>query len=374
MSNAPSQGLQVTTTVTDAGELELRLTEAPVPQPQADEVLIRVEATPINPSDIITLLGGVDPNTATFEGSAERPVMRAKLSPALAAALTGRKGIQLPVGLEGAGSVVAAGDEAKGLLGKRVAAAPGGMWSQYRIAKAATCMPLPDDVSSAEGASAFVNPMTALAMVEAMRLDGHSAIVHTAAASNLGQMLVKICREDGVPLVNVVRRPQQVELLRSLGATHIVNSGASTFREDLTAAVRETGATVGFDAIGGGLMAHEILSAMERVAIEKMTEYSPYGSFQPKQVHIYGLLDTSPLQLPGPYGFFWNVGGWMMPMVMSRISPERAGELSMRIMGGFKSTFASHYTRRVSLAEALQRDVVTGFHRTATGEKYLIVP
>jgi NADPH:quinone reductase len=366
--------LQLTSTVTDRGVLELQLSSAPVPTLAPDEVLVRVEATPINPSDVIALIGHADPSQADFEGSLDRPVVTTRLSPEAIDAMVGRKGIQLPIGLEGAGTVVETGDQVRELLGKRVAAAVGGMWAQFRVVKAAACQHLPPDVSCAEGASIYVNPMTALAMIETMRLEGHTALVHTAAASNLGQMLLNVCREDGVPLVNVVRRPAQVELLRALGASHVVDSSAPNFRNDLLAAVSDTGATLGFDAIGGGRAAHEILTAMEKVGIDKMTEYSPYGSFLRKQVYIYGLLDRSPTYLDGSYGPFWGIGGWMMPMITHRIGPERTEALSRRILNGLRTTFASRYTRQVSLADALKPEILTGCDRHATGEKYLINP
>jgi hypothetical protein len=270
--------------------------------------------------------------------------------------------------------VVAAGEKGARLLGKRVTVLAGGMYAQYRLAAAEDCLVLPDDVSSAEGASAFVNPLTALAMVETMRLEGHSGLIHTAAASNLGQMLVKICREDKVPLVNIVRRPEQMTLLRDLGATHVCDSSAATFRDDLVQALTETGATLAFDAIAGGRMASEILTAIEKVAQARMTEYAPYGSSLPKQVYIYGILDNAPTELTRSFGMIWGVGGWLMPPILHRIGAERADGLRKRVIAGLKTTFASHYTREISLAEALDPTVMAGYARQATGEKYLINP
>jgi NADPH2:quinone reductase len=368
----PTHGLQLTSTITDAGELELRLAEIPVPEPKPDEVVIRVEASPINPSDIAVLLGFADPGRARRDG----PVLKAPLSPESVRATLRRKGMALPVGLEGAGVVVAAGEGAKAqkLLGKRVAVLAGGMFAQFRAVAAEDCLVLPEGVSCAEGASVFVNPLTALAMVETMRLEGHKGLIHTAAASNLGQMLVKICREDGVPLVNIVRRPQQAELLRELGAAHVCDSSAPSFRDDLIQAISETGATLAFDAIGGGRMASDILSAIEAVALARLQEYSPYGSSSPKQVYIYGVLDRSPTELTRSFGMTWDVGGWLMPPILHRIGPERADQLRRRVLAGLKTMFASHYTREISLAEALQPEILQAYARQATGEKYLINP
>jgi NADPH2:quinone reductase len=374
MTSAPSHGLQLTSTVTEAGDLEIRLAEVAVPEPGPDDVVIRVEASPINPSDLSVLLGPIDLGQARFEGSPERPEVTAPLSAAAVKALARRKGLALPVGLEGAGLVVAAGENAQKLLGKRVAVLAGGMFTQYRVVPADTCLVLPQGVTSAEGASVFVNPLTALAMVETMRLEGHTGLIHTAAASNLGQMLVKICLEDRVPLVNIVRRPQQAELLRQLGATHVCDSSAPTFQDDLVQAVKETGATLAFDAIGGGRMASQILTAIETVAAGRIGEYAPYGSSQPKQVYMYGLLDKSPTELTRTFGMIWNIGGWLMPPILDRIGQEKADRLRRRVLAGLKTTFASHYTREISLAEVLRRDVITAYAKQATGEKFLINP
>jgi NADPH:quinone reductase-like Zn-dependent oxidoreductase len=371
---APSHGLQLTSTITAASELELTLAEVPVPTPGPEEVVIQVEASPINPSDLSVLLGHADPGAARYEGTADRPKVVIKLSPEGFKGVSGRVGLAMPVGLEGAGVVVAAGEAAKGLVGKRVAALLGAMHTQYRVAPAAACVVLPERVSSADGASLFVNPLTALAMVETARQENHTGLIHTAAASNLGQMLVKICVQDRVPLVNIVRRPQHVELLRGLGATHVCDSSAPSFKEDLVAALKATGATLAFDAIGGGPMAGDILASVEAAAVSRMTEYAPYGSAVPKQVYIYGLLDERPTVLDRNYGMIWGIGGWAMPMILERAGQERADQLRKRVLDDIKTTFASHYVREISLAEALQRDVLTAYAKQATGEKYLINP
>jgi NADPH2:quinone reductase len=373
-SDLPRHGLQLTSTVTPAGELELQLTEAPVPAPGPDQVLIRVEAAPINPSDLGVMFGPADTAAARFEGSPERPKVTAPLPPGAAQALARRTGLPIVAGNEGAGVVVAAGEKAKGLIGKTVAVLAGAMYAQYRVADVGDCLALPPDVTAAEGAAAFVNPLTALAMIETMRLEGYAGLVHTAAASNLGQMLVKICLEDGVPLVNIVRRPEQAALLKALGARYVCDSSAPSFREDLVQAIREADAMLAFDAIGGGRMASQILSAMEAVSAERMTAYSVYGSGQPKQVYVYGMLDPGPTELVRSFGLAWGVSGWLMPPVLQKIGPEAADRLRRRVLAGLKTTFASHYTREISLAEALQRDVLFDYRRQATGEKYLLNP
>jgi NADPH2:quinone reductase len=374
-STTPSHALQLTSTVTEGGELELKLADVPVPTPRPDQVVIRVEAAPINPSDLAVLLGFADPAQVHAEGTAERPALRAPLAPEAVRATAQRAGRALPVGNEGAGLVVAAGENAQALLGKRVAALAGGMYAQYRAVAADECLVLPDDVTAAEGASAFVNPMTVLAMLETMRLEGHKGLIHTAAASNLGQMLVKVCREDGVPLVNIVRRPEQVELLRGVGATHVCDSSAPGFRDDLIRAVADTGATLAFDAIGGGRIAGQILAAIEAVAQSRGQQpYSPYGSSEPKQVYIYGALDRGPTELVRSFGMTWGLGGWLMPLILQRIGRDRSLQLRQRVAAGLKTVFASRYTREISLAEALRPEVLQDYARQATGEKYLINP
>jgi NADPH2:quinone reductase len=370
----PSHGLRLTSTLNDAGELEIRLVDEPVPEPRDGEVLIEVEAAPINPTDLGAMLGVADPALARFEGPPERPTVVAPLSPQAAQALARRKGVAMGAGLEGAGLVVKAGANAERLLGKRVAVMGGSMFAQYRAVPAEDCLVLPEGVSSAEGAAPFVNPLTALAMVETMRLEGHKGLVHTAAASNLGQMLVRICQEDGVPLVNIVRRPEQAALLRGLGATHVCDSSAPGFHEDLVQALSETGATLAFDAIGGGRLAGDILTAMETAAVRRMSGFSLYGSSEMKQVYIYGALDRGPTELARTFGLMWGVGGWLLMPILHRLGPERAEQLRRRVQGGLKTIFASRYAREISLAEALQRDVMLAYARKATGEKYLIVP
>ncbi|HZP39617.1 MAG TPA: zinc-binding dehydrogenase [Methylomirabilota bacterium] len=372
----PHTGLALRSTVKTAGTLELSLVSVPVPEPRPDEVIVRMEASPINPSDQGLLFAGADMSTATAAGTPDRPVVTARLPPAALKAMAGRLDQPMPVGNEGAGVVVRAGSSpaAQALLGKTVAILGGAMYQQYRCIKAAQCLVLPPGTTPAEGASCFVNPLTALGMVATMRAEGHRALVHTAAASNLGQMLVKICLADKVDLVNIVRRPEQAALLRKIGAVHVCDSSSPSFMEELTDALAATGATVAFDAIGGGTLAGQILAAMEAAATRTAKEYSRYGSTVHKQVYIYGGLDRGPTQLHRTFGMAWGVGGWLLTAFLQKIGFEAAQKLRERVAAEIKTTFASTYTKEVSLAEALRLDEIAIYSRQATGAKYLINP
>src|SRR3954468_7683287 len=304
-------GLQIRSLIKSSGEFELSLASVPTPEPGADEVVVRVEASPINPSDLGLLIGAADMTTAKASGSKEMPVITAKVPEAAMKAMAGRLDESMPVGNEGAGVVVKTGssDAAKALMGKTVAMIGGAMYSQYRCVKVGECLPLPPGTTAAEGASCFVNPLTALGMTETMRREGHKALVHTAAASNLGQMLNKICLKDGIGLINIVRSSQQAEILRKIGAKHVVDSTSPGFMDELTQALVETGATIAFDAIGGGKLAGQILTGME-IAVNKTAKvYSRYGSNVHKQVYIYGGLDMRPTELNRAFGMTWSVGG-----------------------------------------------------------------
>ncbi len=376
MSDLPTEHLQLHSTITSGGTLELRLAKVPVPEPKDDEVLVRVEASPINPSDLGMLFGAADMSTASVEGSGTDAVVRATVPEKLMRGMQGRVDQPMPVGNEGAGVVVAAGssDAAQALLGKTVAILGGAMYAQYRAMAAKQCLVLPEGTTPAEGASCFVNPLTALGMVETMKLEGHTALVHTAAASNLGQMLQKICLADGVDLVNIVRREEQEALLRGLGAKYVCNSSSDSFMEDLVAALTETKATIAFDAIGGGRLASQILSAMEQALSAGAGEYSRYGSIEHKQVYIYGGLDRGPTELARAYGMQWSVGGWLLPPFLQRIGPEAAQKLRERVAAEIKTTFASSYAREISLPEALTLEALSTYGKQATGEKYLVRP
>lgn len=368
------QGLQLRSLVKESGELELSLQRVDTPEPKDDEVMIRVEATPINPSDIGLLTGPADMKAAKASGAKDAPIITAPIPPSMMRALAARVGQSLPVGNEGAGTVIKAGKSAQALMGKRVAAIGGAMYAQYRTVRVADCLPLPAGASAADGASCFVNPLTALAMVETMRAEGHSAIVHTAAASNLGQMLVKICQKDGVPLVNIVRKADQVALLRDLGAKHVLDSSAPAFFEELVNALVATKATIAFDAIGGGKLGSQILTAMEIAANKTATSYSRYGSNTFKQLYIYGALDTGPTELVRSFGFSWAVGGFLLTPFLMKAGPEKAAKLRQRVADELKTTFASHYSHTISLAQALDLPTMAAYLRRATGEKYLIDP
>lgn len=375
MADSPTMK-QLRSTVRSDGTLELSLAEVAVPTPAADEVLVRVEASPINPSDLGLLFGGADMTKAEASGSDAAPVVTAPIPDAAMKAMAGRLDQSLPVGNEGAGVVVETGSDpvAQALEGKTVAILGGAMYAEYRAVKAAQCLVLPAGTTPREGASCFVNPLTALGMTETMRLENHSALVHTAAASNLGQMLNKLCLADGIPLVNIVRRQEQAQLLEGLGAKHVVDSSADSFLDDLTDALEQTGATLAFDAIGGGKLAGQILGCMEAAAVRSATEYSRYGSTVHKQVYIYGGLDRGPTILERNFGMAWGVGGWLLPPFLARIGQDAAQRLRERVASEITTTFASHYTREVSLAEALSLEAIGTYGRQATGEKYLINP
>jgi NADPH:quinone reductase-like Zn-dependent oxidoreductase len=369
-------GLQLRSLVKRTGELELSLATVPVPPPAPDQVVVRVEASPINPSDLALLIGPADLATMKTADTGQGPVLTAAIPQQLMRGVAARVDEPMPVGNEGAGTVVDAGasPEAQALLGRTVAMFGGAMYAQYRTVRAADCMVLPEGTTAAEGASAFVNPLTALGMVETMRREGHSALVHTAAASNLGQMLNRVCIEDGVPLVNIVRSAEQAEILRSAGAAHVCDSSRPGFMDELIQALVATGATLAFDAIGGGKLAGQILTAMEAAITARATEYSRYGSAVHKQVYIYGGLDMRPTELGRGFGMAWGLGGWLLTPFLQKIGRADAQKLRDRVAAGLKTTFASRYTQEISLAEALRPDVVAAYSRRATGSKFLINP
>jgi NADPH:quinone reductase-like Zn-dependent oxidoreductase len=340
-----------------------------VATPTGSQVLVAIEATPINPSDLGVLLGPASPATLTpADGGLDGRVDDRAIS-----VLRDRLDRALPIGNEGAGTVIAAGPDAQGLLGRKVALIGGAMWSDYRLVDAGATVPLPDDATAADGAALFVNPMTALAMVETMRAEGHSALIHTAAASNLGQMLVKICLAEGVGLVNIVRSPEQVATLRALGAEHVVDSSQPDFVERLHEAVAATGATLTFDAIGGGTLAGEILAAMERCT-EPLVHWTPYGSTTHKQVYIYGSLDFGPTTIHRTFGMRWSIGGFLLTDALARLSPEIAGAMRDRVAAELKTTFASAYGEVIGLADVLDPAHLAAFAKRSTGKKYLIDP
>jgi NADPH:quinone reductase-like Zn-dependent oxidoreductase len=369
-------GLQLRSLIKRSGELEISLLEVRTPEPGPDEVVVRVEATPINPSDLGLLTGAADLATVKASGTKDAPVITARVPEGAMKAMAGRLDESMPVGNEGAGVVIKTGasDAAKALMGKTVSMIGGAMYAQYRCLRVNECMPLPAGTTAAEGASWFVNPLTALGMTETMRREGHKALVHTAAASNLGQMLNKICLKDGIALVNIVRSQEQADLLRKLGARHVVDSTAPDFMDSLTGALSETGATIAFDAIGGGRLAGQILTAMEAAINKNAKVYSRYGSNVHKQVYIYGTLDPRAVEINRAFGMAWGVGGWLLFPFLMKIGPVDGQKLRERVVSELKTTFASHYTKVVSLQEALDPGNLAVYAKRATGEKFLINP
>lgn len=375
-SDTKKTALQLRTLVKQSGELELSLVSMPIPKPAENEVLVRIDAAPINPSDIGLLFGAADMSTATVAETANGPVVTARIPDKAMKSMAARLEMSMPAGNEGAGVVVGAGasDAAQKLMGKTIAVLGGAMYSQYRCVPVEQCLLLPPGTTPAEGASSFVNPLTALGMVETMRAEGHKALVHTAAASNLGQMLNRICQKDQIDLVNIVRSKEQEELLQKQGAKYVCNSSSDNFMQELTDALAATGATIAFDAIGGGRLAGQILSCMEAAANRTTKEYSRYGSTTFKQVYIYGGLDTRPTEFVRDFGMTWSMGGWLLFPFLQKAGPETVARLKQRVAAELKTTFASHYTKEVSLAEALTLDAIAAYGKRSTGEKYLINP
>ena len=372
----PRTSVQLRSLVRRSGELELSLVDVPTPVPGPDEVLVRIDAAPINPSDLGLLFGAADMATAVQGGSADRPVVTARIPEAAMPAMAGRLDESMPVGNEGAGTVVATGPSpaAQALLGKTVAVLGGAMYAQYRAVSLDQCLLLPDDATPAEGASSFVNPLTALGMVETMEREGHTALVHTAAASNLGQMLQRICLKDGIGLVNIVRKPEQAALLKAMGAVHVCDASAPTFLDDLTEALVATGATLAFDATGGGPLAGQILGCMEAALVRTSTVYSRYGTSTHKQVYLYGGLDTRPTEFRRNFGMTWGMGGWLLFPFLQKIGPEATQALKQRVAAELRTTFASRYAGELTLAETLSGDAIARYNQRATGAKFLIRP
>lgn len=368
--------LQLRSLVSDDNTLTLSLEEVEIPEPGPEEVIVQMEAAPLNPSDLALLIGPADISKARYSGTAERPIVKAPIPEHLMGMVKARLGESLAVGNEGAGVVVASGnsDSAKALLGKRVAIVGGDMYSQYRCVHTMMALPLEEGTSSAQGASCFVNPLTSLAMVETMRAEGHTALVHTAAASNLGQMLNRICINEGIDLVNIVRKEEQAAILRDIGAKYIVNSSSDNFYAELTEALVATGATLAFDATGGGELASDVLNCMEAAAARSMGEYNRYGSDVYKQLYIYGGLDRSPTVLKRGFGFSWGIGGFLLTPFLAKVGLEKSMEMRAKVAAELHTTFASHYSEEVSLAGALSKGALERYSQQKTGEKFLINP
>ena len=376
MNTAHAHGLQLRSLVKSSGTLELSLVNVATPEPGPDEVVVQVLAAPINPSDLGLLFAFADMTTAKVTGTGDGTVVTATIPAQALKALAGRLDKALPVGNEGAGRVVEAGSSAsaQALLGRTVAVQGGGMYAQLRTLRAEACLPLPEGTTAAEGASSFINPLTALGMAHTLRLEHHKALVHTAAASNLGQMLHRLCAKDGIPLVNIVRKEEQVATLRALGAAHVCNSSAPTFEADLTDALAATGATLAFDATGGGTLAGQILGCMEAAINRTATEYNRYGSSVHKQVYLYGGLDTSPTVLQRNYGMAWGLGGWLMTHFLQKIGRQAAQALRERVARELQTTFASAYSKKGTLVDMLSPGAIASYGKRETGEKYLVTP
>lgn len=376
MPEIPATMCQLRSLVTPDGELRLSVATVNTPRPGEREVLVRVEAAPVNPSDLGLLLAMADISQAVAGGSADEPTVTAPIAEPVMGSLAARVGDAMAVGNEGSGVVVAAGEspEAEALLGRTVGFLGGATYGEYCLASPQMCLPLPEGANAVDGASSFVNPLTTLGMVETMRREGHTGLVHTAAASNLGQMLNRVCLADGVPLVNIVRRPEQAALLRGQGAVHVCDSSEPTFDADLVAAVQDTGARLAFDAVGGGRLAGQILNAMEEASVPPDAPYNRYGSDVHKQVYVYGGLDPRPIELHRRFGFAWGVGGWLLTPFLARTSREDLARLRHRVADELTTTFASHYTDEISLRDALDVETLQRYARQATGEKFLLRP
>ena len=369
---------EIRSNVTSDGNIEISIASVEKPKPAENEVLIKVEASPINPSDLGLLISfAADLDSLNVTGSGDETVAKMKVHPGLMKAMAPRLDQSMKVGNEGGGVIEDAGTGAENLIGKTVGVAGGAMYSQYRCVPASSCLVMDDSTTSAEAASSFVNPLTVLGFIETMKMENHTAILHTAAASNLGQMLVKVCKDDSVPLVNIVRKSEQVDLLKNLGAEHVCNTSEPDFMDSLVNALVATGATLGFDATGGGnegKLAGQILSAMEIAANKTAKEYSRYGSDTFKQVYIYGGLDQSPTILNRSFGMQWALGGWLLTPMIGKIGMERFQQMRERVAKEIKTTFASHYTQEVSFEEMLQPETIKAYAKQATGEKYLVTP
>ena len=369
---------EIRSIVTSEGCIEISIARVEKPKPLENEVLIKVEASPINPSDLGLLISfAADLDSLSVSGSGNATVAKMKIHPGLMKAMKSRMGQSMQVGNEGSGVIEDAGAKAKELIGKTVGAAGGAMYSQYRCVPASSCLVMDDKITSAEAASSFVNPLTVLAFIETMKMENHSGIVNTAAASNLGQMLVKLCKDDSIPLVNIVRKNEQAEMLKSMGTDYVCNTSDPGFMKDLIAALIATGATLGFDATGGGndgKLPGQILSAMEIAANKTTKEYSRYGTDIYKQVYIYGGLDQSPTILNRSFGMQWGLGGWLLMPMIKRIGMEKFQQMRERVAREIKTTFASQYTQEISFEEMLQPEILKNYAKQATGEKYLVAP
>ena len=365
--------LQMQSCVHENGTVECAVKEVEVTEPSGDEVLVEIDAAPINPSDLGLMFGAADPSSAQETERDGQPAIVLEVPPAAMRAMAPRIGHWMPVGNEGSGRVIAAGEDesAQALLGKRVGMFGGEMYAGYRCLPSGQCLAFPDAISAEQAASCFVNPMTALGFLETREMEGQKGIVHTAAASNLGQMLVRLCQADDIPLVNIVRSEEQVQLLTSMGAQWVLNSQSDEFMKELVDALVATGATLAFDAIGGGRLVNRILTAME-LAAAQTGPWSRYGSEEPKQAYIYGQLDLGATELTRGYGWVWSVSGWLLTPFMKRAGPDRVGRMRERVLREIDTTFESRYSSRISLQNAMTAEAAKAYGARKTGQKTLL--
>ncbi|QHJ10541.1 L-threonine 3-dehydrogenase [Paraglaciecola mesophila] len=365
---------QLFTHISSDGELNIHLKDVDVPSPKAHEIVVKMQASPINPSDMWPMFGPADLSKAQL--SDDKTTLSAPIHKGMLGRVKSRLDQTLPIGNEGAGVVVAAGDseQAQALIGKTVAVLTGACYTQYTCVPVQACIAHHDDTTPLAAASSFVNPLTALGMVETMRMEGHTALVHTAAASSLGIMLNKICLAEGVQLVNIVRKQEQVDLLTKIGAKYVVNSSSDSYKKDLYKAIEATGATLAFDAIGGGELASDILSTMEAVGSKDATGFNTYGSTDNKQVYIYGGLDFSPTTLNRAFGMTWSIGGWLLMRFLGKLDAPKVAELHKRVADEINTTFAIESSVELSFEEALTPEIIAKYNAKSTGGKYIINP
>jgi NADPH:quinone reductase len=357
----------------EEGVLELSVKSSDIPTPKAGEVVVQIEAAPINPSDVAVLFGMSNLITPDLTGTTAKP-KSIKYPPALLGHFIKRIGKSLPSGNEGAGIVIDAGEGAEHLKGKVVALFGANSFAKYRCIPAQACIVMNEGTTPIDAAASCVNPYTVLAMVETMKMENHHAIINTAAASNLGQMLVKVCKADGIPLINIVRRQEQVDLLKSIGAKYVLNSSEDNFKADLIAAIKETGATLAFECIGGGTMTNDLLDAMEKAIQSQNETYSVYGSTTMKQVYMYGSLSQQPTILNRSYGMYWNVGGWLVTPIIQKLGFDGFSKMKQRVADEIKTTFKSEFHKTISLEQACEPDHIVEYVKAESGMKYLINP
>lgn len=367
-------GKRILSTLHEDATVTVEIASFTLPEPVKGQIVVQVEAAPINPSDTALMFAAADMGNAEFSDG--KVVARAP--DGIARSMQARQGTALQIGNECAGLVVAAGEDpaARALVGKRVACTTGTGFATHTVAEASMAMVLDDGMTAKQAASAFVNPMTALGFVETMKREGFTGIVHTAAASNLGQMLVKICQADNIPLVNIVRNAEQAALLKSLGAEHVLNSTEPGFMKRLVDAISQTGAMLAFDPVRGGTLANQIIVAMEHAAKRANPDapFTIYGSNVVKKLYVYGALDLSPMTMNLGTDFAWQMGGWLLPNFLQSAGLEVMGRMRMRIQAELSKTFSSHYKAEIGIAEMLTPDVVRQYTANKTGEKYLLLP